>query len=634
MDFGFVKVGAYTPEVKVADIAFNTEQIKKGIELSEKEGIELVVFPEMCLTAYTILDIVYSDVLLDGAIKALKDIADFSKDKNMLIFIGMPYKKDNLIYNVSAVINNGRVLAFIPKQNLKNYNDCYEKRYFSPCDNKNSTVNFDGYQVLFGNKVILAEKNQKNFTVSAEIGYDLFAVSSPSVSHSLNGANIIVNLACSSETVGAKEYKENSVKEQSKKLACAYVYTEAGEGESTTDGVCSGRRIISECGKILSTSEPFTTGLITKEIDVDFIAFERLKAFNGIDKTCDGYDKIEFNAFSKAKNLRKYKRLPFVPENSDICRAELILNIQAEALKKRISHTNSKSVVLGLSGGLDSTLAIIVAVTAMQKLNRSLKDVIAVTMPCFGTTSRTYLNTISLAKALGVTLKKVDITKAVIVHLKDIKHDKELLDVTYENAQARERTQVIMDIANMNGGLVVGTGDLSEVALGWSTYNGDHMSMYGVNCSIPKTLVRLLVDYYANNSKGKLKTVLKDILDTPVSPELLPAENGEIKQKTEDIVGPYVLHDFYLYHFIRRGSSPKKIFYIASNTFEGEFSQKEILKWLKTFVRRFFTQQFKRSCVPDGVKVGSVALSPRGDWKMPSDAVFSLYLEELESINI
>lgn len=428
---------------------------------------------------------------------------------------------------------------------------------------------------------------------------------------------------------------KDAVRMQSRKIACGYVTAGAGNGESTTDMVFGGYDVIAENGTVLNESALFENGLTVSEIDLSFIAYERAKVFNTYLPETEKYLIVPISVCSDGEEItRKYRKIPFVPVNEkDVgARAELVLSIQSEALKKRISHAHANSAVLGLSGGLDSTLAILVAVTAMQKLNRSVKDVVAVTMPCFGTTSRTYQNTIKLARALGVTLKKVDITKSVTRHLKDIKHEENKYDVTFENAQARERTQVLMDVANMNGGLVVGTGDLSEVALGWATYNGDHMSMYGVNCTVPKTLVRHVVESYAKKSKGALRSVLNDILDTPVSPELLPSENDAIAQKTEDIVGPYILHDFFLYNMIRRGYSPAKLYFVARKTFEGDFKDETVLKWLKIFIKRFFIQQFKRSCVPDGVKVGSVGLSPRGGWKMPSDAVYACWMNELENL--
>lgn len=638
MSFGFVKIGAYTPEIRVADVNFNKSKIIEGIKLADERGIELLAFPELCITGSTCGDLFYSDLLLSNSLTALQEIAYSTIGKKTLVFVGLPIKKDGLIYNVGAVLSDGKILAFIPKTYIPNYNESYEKRYFKSCPEKNGIVllNIQGreLQVPFGKKIILCEQDNPSFRVGVEIGDDLFSVYPPSISHSLNGATLIVNLSCSDETVGKAEYRRAVVSVHSSKLVSAYVLANGGDGESTTDLVFSGHNLIAENGKMLKESKLFSTGLTYSDVDLQFIDFERSKIFNQ-EFEVDEYLRISFSASRNNLELdREFSKSPFVPtDTAELnARAELILNMQAEGLKKRIKHTNSKSVVIGLSGGLDSTLAFIVSVLAMKKLGRNPKEVIAVTMPCFGTTSRTLQNSIQLAKALGATLKKVDITKSVIRHLKDIEHPTDVYDVTFENAQARERTKVIMDIANMNNGLVVGTGDLSELALGWATYNGDHMSMYGVNGSIPKTLVRHIVSCFANKNKGKLKSVLLDVLDTPVSPELLPAVDDKQTQKTEEIVGPYILHDFYLYCFLRLGYSPSKIYYVAKNTFKGDFSEGEIKKWLKTFIRRFFAQQFKRSCLPDGVKVGSVALSPRGDWRMPSDAVSEIWQKEAEAL--
>lgn len=635
MKNGYIKAAAYTPAIRVADVAFNTENIKKGIDKARTERAELLVFPELCLTGYTCGDLFYRDNLLYSAMAGLKAVADYSAGKNIFFFVGLPFKKDNLLYNVAAAVSGGRVLALIPKTYLPNYNEFYEKRYFAPCPEDNEEVTLFGYSVPFGRKIIFREKTQKNFSVAAELCEDLWAVAPPSVSHAIAGANVIVNLSCSDETVGKAEYRKDLVKSHSARLVSAYVYADAGEGESTTDNVYSGHNLVAENGTLLSESALFSTGLTSAEIDLNYLAFERSKLYNQSFSKENGYITIEFVSHNESTEpTRVFDKTPFVPavKSALDSRAELILNMQAEGLKKRLAHTNAGCAVVGLSGGLDSTLAILVAVTAMKKLGRSAKDVIAVSMPCFGTTERTFKNTVKLSSALGVTFKKVDITKSVKRHLKDIKHPEDIHDVTYENAQARERTQVLMDIANAGGGLVVGTGDLSELALGWATYNGDHMSMYAVNASVPKTLVRHIVGYYAERSRGRLKAVLNDILDTPVSPELLPPENGVISQKTEDIVGPYVLHDFFLYHFIRRGTSPLNIYFAAVRTFKGEYDPVTIAKWIKIFFKRFFAQQFKRSCIPDGVKVGTVALSPRGDWRMPSDAVSSLWLAELDNI--
>ncbi len=635
MKYGYVKCGIYTPELKVADVNNNVSEIIKGIDSVSKKGVELLVFPELSLTGATIGDLVFTETLLSGAKEGLKKIVDFSLGKEMLIFVGMPYRKDGLIYNVSVCIYNGQVLGVVPKTFLNNANGFSENRYFAPCPTNNCYEELFGNQVPFGSKIIFVNTEDQNFKVGVELGEDLLSIIPPSTYHSINGANIVVNHSAFSDIVGRREFIDKTVSAHSEKNILGYILANAGSGESTTDGVYSGYGVIGENGKILERATPFKTGLTITEIDTSFIAYEKSKKFNqGFEKE-DGYEYVEFSIKNEGENLtRKYSQTPFLPKTEkDIKnRADLILELQAQGLMKRVKHVNSKTLVLGLSGGLDSTLALIVCVKAMENLNRNVKDVVAVTMPCFGTTSRTYLNTIKLAKAFGVTLKKVDITKSVERHLKDIKHPIDLLDVTYENAQARERTQVIMDIANMTGGLVVGTGDLSELALGWATYNGDHMSNYGVNASIPKTLVRYLVKSYADKRRGNLKATLYDILDTPVSPELLPAKDGDISQKTEDIVGDYILHDFFLYCYIRLGFSPKKIYFVAKNTFEGKFSSAEILKWLKSFYRRYFAMQFKRSCLPDGVKVGNISLSPRGDLHMPSDANNIIWQKELEDI--
>ncbi|MBQ9485858.1 MAG: NAD(+) synthase [Clostridia bacterium] len=639
MKFGFVKTAAITPQIRVADVEFNVKSVIKEIEKADVNGVELAVFPELCLTGYTCGDLFYSDVLLNAASRGLKEIVKATAGRLPLVFVGLPLKKDGRLYNIAAAAANGRLLGIVPKTFMPNYNEFYEKRYFNSYAGKTEEISFsvggEKISAPFGKNILFCEENNANFKVAAEICEDLWTADPPSVAHAIAGATVIVNLSCSDETIGKAEYRRDLVKTQSARLTAAYVYADAGDGESTTDAVFAGHDLIAENGSLLSETEPFDNGAALCEIDVGFLAFERTKTFNydfGAKENGD-YVKVGFSACSDELPERIFSKTPFVPAETEtlFCRAELILKMQAEGLKKRLVHTRVQTVVVGLSGGLDSTLAILVAVKAAILAGKSAKDVIAVTMPCFGTTSRTFDNTVKLSKALGVSLKKVDITKSVLRHLKDIKHGGET-DVTYENAQARERTQVLMDVANMTGGMVVGTGDLSELALGWATYNGDHMSMYGVNASVPKTLVRHLVKYCADRSRGKLKAVLYDILDTPISPELLPPKDGEISQKTEDIVGPYELHDFFLYHFIRRGSSPAKIYVLAKTAFDGDFDGETIKKWLKIFVRRFFAQQFKRSCLPDGVKIGSVALSPRGDWRMPSDAVCALWLAEAEEL--
>ncbi|PWM70461.1 MAG: NAD(+) synthase [Bacillota bacterium] len=636
MNFGYVRATAASPKIRVADVDFNKLSVLRAISAAKESGAALLVLPELCLTGYTCGDLFFSDVLLNAAKRALKEIAESTAESAMLVFVGVPLRKDGLVYNCAAAINRGRVLAFVPKTYLPNYNEFYEKRNFAPCPKENGTAEFFGECVPFGKKLIFRAAGWENFAVAAEICEDLWALKPPSADHAAAGANIVVNLSCSNETVGKAQFRRKLVSSHSARLAAGYVYADGGEGESTGDLVFSGNDYVAENGKILAETAPFANRPATAEIDVDFLAFERSKRFNyGFEES--GYENIPFTADDSVLLLtREYSKTPFVPKTqSELdARAELILKMQAAGLKKRVEHTGAKSVVIGLSGGLDSTLALLVAARAIKDAGRSSADILGVTMPCFGTTDRTLTNTVRLARALKITLKKINIAKSVERHLKDIGHPLDLYDAAYENAQARERTQVLMDIANSTGGLVVGTGDLSELALGWATYNGDHMSMYGVNASVPKTLVRYLVEFTAQQSGGKLKSVLQAILDTPVSPELLPAENGEISQKTEEIVGPYILHDFFLYHFIRSGFSPRKIFAVAVKTFNGDFTPKTIYKWLTVFVKRFFSQQFKRSCVPDGVKVGSVALSPRGDWRMPSDAQAALWLKELEEIQL
>ncbi|MBP5466727.1 MAG: NAD(+) synthase, partial [Clostridia bacterium] len=586
MKYGFIKTAALTPEIRVADTEFNGEQIKGWIKKAEDVGIELAVFPELSITGYTCADLFYSDALLNGALKALRDIAEFTKDKKMLVFVGLPVKINGLIYDAAAAVNRGEVLALVPKTNLPNYNEFYEKRWFSAWDDgiENTVIEnapcFADKPLRVIRNVIFKDRAESRFTVAAEICEDLWGVNSPSNMHAASGANIIVNLSASDETVGKAEYRKELIRVQSARTVSAYVYADAGKGESTTDLVFAGHNLICENGTLLSESKLFENGMITADVDVGFLDFERAKLFNhGTEERNANYQTVYFDGYNDSDKLeRDFEKTPFVPRMEQVlgARAELILDIQSEGLKQRIVCANAKTVVIGLSGGLDSTLAILVAVKAMKELGRNLKDVIAITMPCFGTTNRTFDNTVKLAKSLGVSLKKIDITKSVLRHLKDIKHGGNP-DTTYENAQARERTQVLMDIANMTGGLVVGTGDLSELALGWATYNGDHMSMYGVNASVPKTLVRYIVRHYADASRGKLKAVLYDILDTPVSPELLPPDKGDISQKTEDIVGPYELHDIFLYNMIRRGYSPSKIYFVAKKAFYGKYDNATVL---------------------------------------------------------
>jgi NAD+ synthase (glutamine-hydrolysing) len=631
MEHGFIKVAAATPEIKVADCAFNADSIIKIMDECSDAGAKLTVFPELCITGYTASDLFFQDTLLNAALEALQKIAASCRGNDSLVFVGLPLRKDGRIYNTAAVLSNGEILGFVPKTYLPNYNEFYEKRQFAGAGGENGIISVFGKNYPFGTKLIFQCREINELAVSAEICEDLWVMSPPSVSHAQAGASVIVNLSAGNETVGKAEYRRALVSGQSARLVCAYVYSDAGMGESTTDVVFSGHNIIAENGKILKESALFENGVIYSEIDVKYLAFERTKLAN-YRKASEGYQTIGFSlTLEKTELTRSFPRFPFVPSEDGALsqRAELILTMQSQALKKRVEHTRSDKLLIGVSGGLDSALALLVSVRAAKLAKKTESFVLGITMPCFGTTERTRGNSEKLAEALKIDFKTIDITAAVNSHLKDISHTG-AADTAYENAQARERTQILMDTANMTGGLVVGTGDLSELALGWSTFNGDHMSMYGVNSSVPKTLVKYLIRYEADRLGGKVKEILYDILDTPISPELLPPEDGAIAQKTEDIVGPYALHDFFLYYIVRMGFSPSKVFRIAKLSFQNDYSQTEIKKWLTVFIKRFFSQQFKRSCLPDGVKIGSVALSPRGDWRMPSDASASAWLAELE----
>ena len=624
MKHGFIKTATVSPELRVADTVYNAEKIIQAIRLANEENVSLLVFPELCVTGYTCGDLFGQRTLLEAAKKAVLKIAEATTDIPMLIFIGAPIRNNNKVYDTAIAIYDGEILGMVPKKNLANYGESYEARQFSAdeCWDEVYALDEDA-AVPFSTKIIFYAPDIPEFTVACEIGEDLTVPESPSVAHAKAGANIIVNLAASAEIVGRAAKRRLAVSAASAKLVCAYLYANAGADESTTDGVFSGHSMIASNGKLLCEKKPFETGMQTAIIDVQTLADERMKRSTYPARDTKDYDWVYFDMPVKETETPKYPKRPFIPtDNNEFAeRAESIINIQAYALKKRIAHSHAKTAVIGISGGLDSTLALLITACAMDLLGRDRKDIIAVTMPCFGTTQRTKSNAVLLSEALGATVRTVDIKKAVSVHFEDIGHDENNHDVTFENAQARERTQVIMDIANQTGGLVVGTGDLSEVALGWSTYHGDHMSMYGVNADVPKTLVRYLVACFANTMEGEAKACLLDILDTPVSPELLPAKDGEITQKTEDIVGPYDLHDFFLYYTIRKGYTPEKLYRVATRAFEDEFSSETVMKWMKKFYSRFFTQQFKRSCTPDGPKVGSVALSPRGDWRMPSDAM-------------
>lgn len=636
MEHGFIKVAAVTPKIKVADTIFNTEQICACIQEAWENKAKIVVFPELCLTGYTCGDLFLQETLLQGAKTGLQQIIRFTKGKKALIFVGLPLEREHKLYNVAAVICDGELLGLVPKKYLPNYSEFYESRHFTPGNEDVVDMELNGEFVAFGQNMLFETSAIEGLVVGCEICEDLWVANPPSTSHALSGANVIVNLSASDETVGKDSYRRSLVKDTSARLLTAYIYASAGEGESTQDVVFSGHNMIAENGAILSESPRFGSGFLYGDLDIHRLRMERRKMNSFVKDEFSEYMLISFELDKEITPLcRTFERNPFVP--SDVHkkeeRCEEILSIQSHGLKKRYEHTGCKTAVIGISGGLDSALALVVTVRAFDMLGLDRKNIYSVTMPCFGTTDRTYDNACLLAKTLGTTLEEVDIKEAVTIHFRDIKHDSNVHNVTYENGQARERTQVLMDIANRVGGLVIGTGDMSELALGWATYNGDHMSMYGVNVGVPKTLVRHLVGHYADTcNQAELKEVLYDVLDTPVSPELLPPRDGVISQKTEDIVGPYELHDFYLYYMLRMGYEPKKVYRIAKLTFAGVYEDGVILKWLKVFYQRFFTQQFKRSCLPDGPKVGSVALSPRGDLRMPSDACGTIWLKQLEDL--
>ena len=634
MRHGFIKVAAATPDIRVADVDYNKGQIIKQMDEAAEAGAKIIVFPELCITGYTCSDLFLQDILLNSAKKALVEIAEHTKNLDALVFVGVPIAVGGELYNVAAALNHGNILGFTTKSFLPNYGEFYEMRQFRPGPKKAEKILFGGKEIPFGPQLLFVENQMANLIVSAEICEDVWSPVPPSIEAAREGATVIVNCSASDETIGKASYREALISGQSARLISGYIYANAGEGESTTDLVFGGHNLIAENGTIVAEAKRFSNGIIYTEFDVQKIANERRKNTTFTETQEHVLPRIPFGLEQTETILtRTFPSRPFVPRDDQerAKRCEEILTIQAMGLKKRLAHTHAKSAVVGISGGLDSTLALLVTAKAFDALGLERSGITAVTMPCFGTTDRTYQNACKMSLKVGATLREVRIGDAVMQHFKDIGHDPQDHSVTYENSQARERTQVLMDIANQTGGLVIGTGDMSELALGWATYNGDHMSMYGVNASVPKTLVRHLVHYYADTCEdSSLKEVLYDVLDTPVSPELLPPKDGEIAQKTEDLVGPYELHDFFLYYFLRMGYEPGKIYRIAKLSFAGEYDDETIYKWLRTFCWRFFSQQFKRSCLPDGPKVGTVALSPRGDWRMPSDACVALWIQNLE----
>ncbi len=634
MKDGFIRVCAATPDIRVADCAYNEKNIMNLMDEAYEKQVSVLVFPELCITGYTCGDLFLQDVLLKAAQDSLRHIAAHSAGKNMLVFVGMPFMHKGKLFNVAAAICDGRLLGLVPKKNIPNYSEFYEMRHFTPgMDECVDTA----LGVKLGSRLLFRCENIEELVVGAEICEDVWVACPPSTYHAQAGATLIVNCSASDETTGKDIYRRALISGQSARLVCGYIYANAGEGESTQDLVFGGQNLVCENGNVLAETQRFKNGTAIAELDLQRLVNERRRMNTYTVNTGDDYEIVDFTLEKYDLGLtRYYARTPFVPSSKvdrDV-RCEEILSIQAMGLKKRLAHTGCRNAVIGISGGLDSTLALLVTARAFDSLSIPRENITAVTMPCFGTTDRTYNNAVELTRRLGAALTEVNIKEAVRIHFRDIGQDESVHDVTYENGQARERTQILMDIANKSGGMVIGTGDMSELALGWATYNGDHMSMYGVNCSVPKTLVRHLVKYYADTcGDSSLGEILEDVLDTPVSPELLPPTEGQISQKTEDLVGPYELHDFFMYYILRFGYMPHKVYRIACHAFEGEYDTQTIYRWLDTFYRRFFAQQFKRSCLPDGPKVGSVAVSPRGDLRMPSDAVRSLWLEDLASIN-
>ena len=652
MNYGFFRVAAASPELKVCDCHFNAEKIIDSVRLLSEEGASLIVFPELSITGYTCQDLFFQKSLQLSALENLEYIAKKTSSIASLFAVGLPFCLDSAIYNCAALIHRGKILCLIPKTYIPNYSEFYEKRHFASSEIAAATGIKEVYiseknpSVPFGRDILVQSISNPDFTMAVELCEDLWVPQPPSLMAALNGATVIANLSASNELIGKAEYRKNLVKMHSARILSAYIYASAGHDESTQDLVFSGHNLICENGSILEESPLFSGKSIITDIDLERLLQERRKTVTFSDCASfnqnknENYRIIKIDLKEKAFQNSELKRLvpahPFVPEGKEerSHRCAAVIQLQAEGLAKRLRHINCSSCVIGLSGGLDSTLALLVTAKAFDLCGFSRKGILSVTMPCFGTTDRTYNNACALAREVGAELKEVRIAESVRLHFKDIGQDENVHDVTYENCQARERTQVLMDLANKTNGIVIGTGDLSELALGWCTYNGDQMSMYGVNSSIPKTLVRHLVEWFADEAQEKnssLSAVLRDILDTPVSPELLPPENGKISQKTEDLVGPYELHDFYLYYILRFAFSPEKILFLAEQA-KLPYSRDFKIKWLRTFYRRFFSQQFKRSCMPDGAKVGTVNLSPRGDWRMPSDASCTLWLEEIDRL--
>ncbi len=630
-DLGLVKIACISPKVRVGDCAFNCQQIFEQAEKAYANGVKIALFPELAVTGYTCGDLFLQEVLCASALHHTIELCQKLTSMDILCVVGLPLQHGSKLYNVATIMYHGEILGFVPKMHLPNYNEFHETRHFDEPKDENTTVTICGKQIPFGTRLIFENARNRKMRIALEVCEDIWVNDSPSFTHAKAGATIIMNLSASNETVAKADYRRKLVEIQSGKTYSAYAYCSCGPTESTSKLVFSGHNIICENAQILAESLPFTSDYAEATVDFDFLHNEKTRYHS--DKTPEGYTFIPFD-LDASSCVRTYDKKPFVPaEKGELFkRCETILTMQAYALKKRIEHVGVSKLVIGVSGGSDSTLALMTCVNALKLLNRPMTDIVSITMPCFGTTQRTLKNSIALAEALGTTVKKIDISKAVSQHLADIEQNPNNHDIAYENAQARERTQILMDVANQCNGLVVGTGDQSELALGWCTYNGDHMSMYGVNSSIPKTLVKVLLTHIANTHKGIVGDTIKDVVLTPVSPELLPPNaDGTIKQITEDSVGPYVLHDYFMFMLLRKGFTPSKVFELAKISFEGDFSAEEIYKWLQKFIWRFFTQQFKRSCSPDYIKLGSVDLSSSG-MNIPSDACANIWLADLEKV--
>jgi len=635
MDYGFLRVASCTPRLSLANPVANAQTMTVCIQEAYEEGVSVMVFPELSLTGYTCGDLFLQRKLQKTAVDSLFSLVENTKDIPVLFAVGLPLVHNSKLYNCAAIVCMGRVLGFVPKRNIPTFGEFYERRHFSagPLTGK---ITVKGTSYPFGSNQVFSCTSFPGLIISAEICEDIFVPSPPSSSHACHGATVILNLSASDEIVTKAAYRRGLISIQSARLICAYIYSDAGFGESSTDMVFAGHNIIAENGKLLGESKLFTEGTLYRDIDIELLLQDRIRQSSYPDLIVTGNSDYIFTdfdlPFTDTVPVRDIPRHPFVPTNNEerYTRCEEIISIQSSGLARRLMHTGSQDAVIGISGGLDSTLAFLVTVNAFKMLGLPFSGIHAISMPGFGTTSRTQDNARALSELMGADFREIPIHDSVMLHFKDIGHDPDIKDVTYENAQARERTQILMDIANSSQGLVIGTGDLSELAIGWATYNADHMSMYSVNCSVPKTLVKDLVAYYATTVDSRVATILTDVLATPPSPELLPHDNDKMTQVTEDLVGPYELHDFFLYYFVRYGFTPKKILFLAETAFNGLYDRETIKRWLKVFVRRFFTQQYKRSCLPDGPKVGSVCLSPRADWRMPSDALGTVWASEAE----